>query len=155
MARYSYQTQSRASLLLPFVGMAGVAMVIPIIAISQQTWGALPFFVVWVVIGAFVASQLLGRISYRLESDGETLRWFTPLRRGEVPVREIVAITQGLSGRETIFEVRDGDDVVCVTRRGIIEFAEVVADDSGIPVDVEVPLSLRIGSVRDRFSRDD
>jgi len=152
MARYSYQTQPLLTILLPFVFMAGIAVFIPFVAIAQQKWDGLIFFVIWLVVGGFVGSQLLWSISYRLELEGETLRWFTPFRHGEVSVAELVSITTSLSGRLAVFELDGQEDIQIPVRVGLPEFAELVAGDRAIPVDVSVPLGRRYGA--SHFSRD-
>jgi hypothetical protein len=150
--RYSYETQPRLLAVLPFVGMVGVAILVPIIAIQRQEWEGLAFFAVWLAVGCIVGYQLLWKVSYRLELEGDTLRWFTPFRRGEVHVGEILSITPGFGRQDTVFEVAEKDDIRCLTRRGLPEFAALVAGDRMIPVEVLLPLGQRFGY--SRFSRD-
>jgi hypothetical protein len=155
MGRFSYTTGSRWPLLggFAFFVAAGVAMVVT--TLVRPDGPPLLFVAIWIGALGWSVYWLLWRVSYRLEVDGERLRWRTPLRAGEILLSDVQGIRTGWFGGMAVIEVRDHEDVMSLSRTGISEFASAVAGDRDIPVDTWVPWGERFAdTVRNAFRRE-
>jgi hypothetical protein len=149
MERYSYTTGGRVMTLFVFVGLGAAAVYLLFLAVTGLRGPGLVFTFLWLGALAWNAYWWLWRTSYRIEVAGDRLRWMTPIRRGEVSVSDVEAIRPGLLNQVTIIEVREGPDVICLSRTGIAEFAAAIAGDRDIPVSARIPLSERLsGAIR-------
>jgi hypothetical protein len=104
------------------LGCVGVA-VMAVVAIydDPEAW---VFVVACPLLIAAAAYALLVRVAYRVDLDGDTLRWWTPLRSGEQPVAQLLAIRPSRLGRNIADLVfLDDSRVPVMTRRGFIPFA--------------------------------
>lgn len=103
-------------------------------AVTRPDVPTLLFVPLWIAALGWVAYWWLWRLSYRLEVDGDRLRWSTPLRSGEVRVSDVQGIRSGLLGQNAVFEIRDRPDITCLMRGGFLEFATALAEDRRIPL---------------------
>jgi hypothetical protein len=120
-----------------------VVVVMAVIAIydDPEAW---VFVVACPLIIAAAAYQLLVRTAYRVDLDGDTLRWWTPLRSGEQPVAQLLAVRPSRLGRNIAdLAFFDGSRVPVMTSRGFVPFATQVQAVAPT-VDVRIRWSLRI-----------
>jgi len=116
----------------PFVfvlfGCMAVAGVFIFFAPSGSNPGPGPLFgVAWCLILLWNAYWFLFRISYRVELEGNQIRWFTPLRRGEFALDDLASISSPLLLYQlSIFKRRSGPSVIMMVQRGLPEFAAEV-----------------------------
>jgi hypothetical protein len=123
-------------------GCVGV-VVMAVVAIygDPEAW---VFVVACPLIIAAAAYTLLVRVAYRVDLDGDTLRWWTPVRSGEQPVAQLLAIRPSRLGRNIADLVfLDDSRVPVMTRRGFIPFAAQVQAVAPT-VDVRIRSSHRI-----------
>jgi hypothetical protein len=123
-------------------GCAGtVVMAVVAIYGDPEAW---VFVVACPLIVAGAAYALLVRIAYRVELDGDTLRWWTPLRSGEQPLAQLLAIRPSRHGRNIAdFVFFDNSRVRVLTTRGFLPFATRV-QAAAPTVDVRIRLFHRI-----------
>ncbi|KQO98622.1 hypothetical protein [Leifsonia sp. Leaf264] len=74
--------------------------------IEKNGWPAALFMAAW--FGAFLWNVYWWyfRVAYKLELDGDTLRWQAPLARGELSVHSITGVTPFLNTQEQIPTIR-------------------------------------------------
>jgi len=104
--------------------IVGECMGLTLIAVSIMN-NTPPLFIgiFWccaVLAGSYVN---LWRVAYRLEMDGELLRWHAVMANGTVPIESIVSITP--SGMPTVqrIDCLDGRSILIGTWKGFTEFA--------------------------------
>ena len=107
------------------VGVYLIVLEIPL----TPNWGTTPK-PAWVLVAFWVLAYLwngywwLFRVSSKLEYDGVMLRWFAPLRKGEVPVDQIRHIgPSGFSVQLSVIKLASGKSIMTLTRPGFTEFA--------------------------------
>jgi hypothetical protein len=114
--------------LFAFCAVAGCVgtVVMAIVAVhgDPEAW---LFVVACPVIIAAAGYTLVVRVAYRVDLDGDTLRWSTPMRRGELPLAQLVAIRPSRLGRNIAdFVFFDGSRMPVLTTRGFVPFATQV-----------------------------
>ena len=109
MGRYSYTTGNRWVLLAAFAAFVLFGGLFVVLAVTRPDGPPLLFVLAWIAILGWNAYWFLWRLSYRLEVDGDRLRWMTPLRTGEVRVSDVLDIHPGMFGQATVIELRDGE----------------------------------------------
>ena len=134
MTRYSYTSGSRLGLLAFMVGFGVFAVFLVVTALTRPDGPPLAFVILWIAALGWNAYWWLWRLSYRLEVDGDRLRWATPLRTGEVLVSDIQGIRSGFLGQTAVIELRERPALTCLLRGGFVEFATALAEDRGIPL---------------------
>jgi hypothetical protein len=155
MGRYSYTTGNRFFMFLVFAALLVGGVFGVVASLTRPDGPSLLFMALWIGALGWNAYWWLWRISYRLEVDGDRLRWMTPLRNGEVLVSDVQAIRSGWLNQLAVIEVRDNADITSLSRSGISEFASALAGDRAIPVNTMVPLGERlIGSRASAFQRE-
>jgi hypothetical protein len=153
---YSMDTWWKPFLLVSFVifAIAGVGLVT--ITWTRQDGPSIVFAFLWLVAAVWAGYWWLFRVSYRLELEDGQLRWFAPLRHGELPLSDLVSVEPAsLSRQQARLKVSAGSDLYVMIRPGLNEFVTEVHDRSAavtIPRSgFEVP-SMR--STRNGFHRD-
>ena len=89
---------------------------------SPEPW----FTVAWFLILFWNAYWFLFRISYRIEMQGNQIRWFTPLRRGQFALDDLVSIRSSPLNQLSVFKRRSGPSVIMTVQRGLSEFTDEV-----------------------------
>src|SRR5580704_7696421 len=85
------------------------------------------FDVAWCLVVVWNAYWFLYRVSYRIEMEGDQIRWFTPLRHGEFAVDDLVSISSSpLTYQISTFKRKSGPSVIIMVQRGLSEFAQEV-----------------------------
>src|SRR6185437_9865025 len=81
------------------------------------------FGVVWFAILLWNGYWFLFRISYRIELEGDRVRWFTAFRHGEFAIDELTSIgAPPLMYQLSIFKRRSGPSVITMVQGGLTEF---------------------------------
>jgi hypothetical protein len=100
-----------------------MALIVPILVLDIPTVLALVWAAFWIGQAYF----LFLRVAYELEFDGDTLRWRSPLRRGEVNLRGVLRVASGPGTLPLVtFSVADGSSIMVSVRRGLHDFTEVL-----------------------------
>lgn len=82
----------------------------------------------WILAGCWNAYWFLLRFVYRLDADENTLRWRAPLRRGEVPLTALDALTTfPLGGQVQRITSSSGPTIWINARKGIEDFSAELA----------------------------
>jgi hypothetical protein len=154
MERFSYTTgnQILTWFVLAVLCIAGVWMVVS--TATGQGGPPLYFTVLWLAALGWNVYWWLWRISYRIEVDGDRLRWKTPLRSGRALVGDVESIRPGFRGQTTVLEMRAGRDVICLTRNGISEFVAALTRDRAILVTRSSATGLITFGSQNGFRRD-
>jgi len=85
-----------------------------------------PFMLLWLAICLFNGYVWLIRVAYKIELDHGDLFWFSPFRRGSIPISEIQSIERcALSSQLVRLTPADGASVIIRNHR---EFSSLVAD---------------------------
>lgn len=121
MEQPSYVMSLYVRLLSYYVLLVGLASGVFTIATGALWLG----MVVMVVVLAF-GYWILFRIAHRLVIDGDILRWFAPLNRGEAPLGKLVSLEPTVMQPVMIFSFEGRRTVQTMTSRGFIEFANAV-----------------------------
>lgn len=89
-------------LMLAFAAFAAIVIVIVIVVMAGVGDGGVPAWFIALWLAAFVWNVYwwLFRTCVEVRVDGSTLGWSTPLRRGQVPVADVVRIRPTLFGRQ-------------------------------------------------------
>jgi hypothetical protein len=133
MGRYSYTTGNRWILLLVFAAFIVFGAVFIVLAITRPDGPPLLFVLAWIAILAWNGYWFLWRLSYRIQADGDRLLWTTPLRTGEARVGDVAAVRAGWLGQMMVVELRDGETLMSLNRKGVSEFAEALTGERSDP----------------------
>lgn len=108
-------------------GMA-VAGVFLLVVAADPKHGPGPLFsALWFLALLWNAYWVLFRVSYRIEMEENQIRWFTPLRRGQFSLDELVSIgSPSILYSLAIFKRTSGPSVITLVQRGLPEFAAEV-----------------------------
>jgi hypothetical protein len=148
-ATYQMYPLYRAQLIAVF-GILTLFAVVMFASTASTDVRFLLFGLFWLAALGWNAYWWLVRISYRLDLNGDELRWLTPTRSGTIPLHQLRAIRPYRFGRNvTVFEVGDGSSILVLTRRGFTDFTARV--QAAAP-HVTVRLNWYIRLI-DRFSR--
>ena len=129
---------------LAVVGGFGIAIILWLTGSSKSPQSPAVLFLIPFGALAFAVGYLfLFRMAYRVELTARSIRWRAPLRRGEVPLEQVLRIRRGeftLQHREhAVIEVRGGRKVSVRVNGRFADFALAVAYQAPHVVDVELP----------------
>jgi len=133
MGRYSYTTGNRWLILAILAAFVVFGVVGVVLTVTRPDGPPLLFMLAWIAILAWNGYWLLWRLSYRFEVDGDRLLWTTPLRTGEARVSDVIRVRPGWFGRMTVIELRDGETLMSITRKGISEFTVALTGEQPDP----------------------
>ena len=147
MARATYEMQ-RWHRPMVIVGLA-LVIVVAAVVITRMSAGysdgpPLPFMLLWLAVLGWASYWWLFRICYRLELDDRMIRWYAPLRRGELALsdlREIVPFRLG--SNVAVLKTVQGDSVLVAIRKGFTDFARAV-QEAAPQVDVRLGWPARL-----------
>nr|WP_162241207.1 hypothetical protein [Leifsonia sp. Leaf325] len=74
--------------------------------IEKNGWPLALFMAVWFAALLWNVYWWYFRVAYRLELDGDTLRWWAPLAHGELSVQSITEVTQFFNSGEQMPTIR-------------------------------------------------
>lgn len=128
MSRTRYLPDSTAPW-LPVIGLGGMLIGGGWGLVGQMSGGrgpGVPFMLVWLAICLVNVYVWLIRVAYKIELDHGDLFWFSPFRRGSIPIREIRSIEACALSRQLVrLTPADGASVIVRNHR---EFSSLVAD---------------------------
>jgi hypothetical protein len=85
------------------------------------------FVLLWIGAVGWNAYWFLLRLCYRLDLDDRTLRWWAPLRRGEIPLDQLREIRPYGFGT-VLFVPAEGRPAAVLVRRGVPAFVAAVQE---------------------------
>ena len=127
-ATYEMQRWHRPLLYVPLALAASVAVsTLTSIAAAGFPWPPVAFLGVWLAIFAWSGYWLLFRLCYRLELDDHLLRWYTPLRQGDLPLSDLREIAPSRVGSKLqVLRTSRGESIPVALRKGFATFASAV-----------------------------
>ena len=94
---------------------------------ASKSGPGLLFGIAWFLILFWNAYWFFFRLSYRIELDGDRVRWFTPLLHGEFPIDDLVSIgSSPLRYQLATFKRQSGRGPIVLVQGGLSEFADEV-----------------------------
>ena len=112
---------------LGIVLWSGFFVAFPIFAFTSSTstpsWWFMAFWALIVISNGYT---FLFRLSYRIELEGDLLRWYTPFRQGAFGLDELGSISSSMFSNVLRFKRSSGSGVIMLCRRGLVEFADEV-----------------------------
>ena len=88
-AAFSMYPWSRTAVLASWPVFVAVPLVLLTVACLHHRWGAAVVCGVLVALAIYGAYRWMFTVSIRVEADDQFLRWWTPLRHGEVPLSSL------------------------------------------------------------------
>jgi hypothetical protein len=116
-------------LLVPVL-FAGFAVAAVVLVVTALRGDGLPgwFVVLWLAALGWNAYWWLFRIPQEVRVGGSTLAWSAPLRRGEVPLDDVVRLRPSRTGRQfAVVELRGRRPLVVPIRYGFAGFRNALA----------------------------
>jgi hypothetical protein len=122
------------------VGTLGVFAVVGMLLLTTSTFPApAGFALLWIAIVCWNGYWFLLRIVYQLEVAGGVLWWRAPLRSGQVPITEVVAVRPSrVAVTGHVVATRRGTILVAFATPGFAEFAAALRA-------VQPTVSVRVG----------
>lgn len=133
-----YRPMRSAHWMLPALfAVFGAAAVGLVVATARGDGPPVLFAVLWLAAYAWNAYWWLWRTCVEIRVDGPSLSWATPLRRGSLPVADVVRIRASRVSRQVaLIELREGRPLLVPVRFGFGELErEVLARAPAAVVD--------------------
>jgi hypothetical protein len=119
----------RAQTIVLFAFFSAIFLALIVVSVAGRWWGVFLFLVPMIAGLYWIANWWLRCVSYRVDLRERTLRWWAPLRSGEIQLDQLRAVVPSRHGFHTADLVSvHGGRVPVLIRRGFAAFvAEVQA----------------------------
>ncbi len=137
---YRMHALYRAQTIVLSAIFSAVFLALIVLSVAGRWWGVFLFLVPMIAGLCWITNWWLRCVSYRVDLRERTLRWWAPLRSGEIPLSQLGAVGPSRHGgfHTADFVSVGGGRVPVLIRRG---FAEFVAEVQAVAPHVTVTLN--------------